>query len=230
MFIAYRIRPVVESTDPDGKVSYRACASLSEAEQEVNQFNNRNSFSGREGKTVVWGIYGVNAPENGVSTEDAISDTLCEESAKRLLEKIIGPFTTDAQGYCTRVSPLIVTQPIIPDYTSAPTEKLIIARFVPQIWVNDNAMEIDGAVEFDVTDKVLAMSPSERAALRDDSHASDHLVPDHMLRNHNGPFRVEVEQAIKDYFDSIEECPPPQTEQCAPQQWGALISTPFEPI
>src|ERR1035437_3917943 len=105
MFIAYRIRPVVESTDPDGKVSYRACASLSEAEQEVNQFNNRNSFSGREDNTVVWGIYGVNAPENGVSTEDAISDTLCEESGKRLLAKIIGPFTIDAQGYCTRVSP-----------------------------------------------------------------------------------------------------------------------------
>jgi hypothetical protein len=105
MFIAYRIRPVVESTDPDGEVSYRAAASLEEAEREINESSSSQVVHGREGKALFWGLYGVNPLENGVSTEEAISDTLSEDSAKKLLVKIIGQFEIDEHGYCKGVSP-----------------------------------------------------------------------------------------------------------------------------
>ena len=75
-----------------------------------------------------------------------------------------------------------------------------MARFIPEAWIDGYATQIDGAVEFDVTEQVLAMSEAERATLRDDSLASDNLVPDSILSNHNGPFRVELQQAIEDYF------------------------------
>ena len=263
MFISYRIRPVVESTDPEGDVTYRAAASLAEAEREVEEFAARNVVNGLEGKALLWGIYGVNPPEDGVSTEDAISDTLSEESAKQLLAKIIGPFQADERGYCKATPSAVSTQngqsnantpPEGTDYwqgedpsypvsdwkqevangdtragywewahsarhcdsdcegqpevasadASSSVGKRIMARFVPEAWINDCAVEVDGSLEFDVTDQVLAMSESERAALRDDSHESDKLVPDGILCHYNGPFHVEIEQAIEDYFENNE--------------------------
>ena len=255
MFTAYRIRPVVEHTDPDGKVSYRAAASLAEAERDIDEFNNRQVFNGREGLALMWGIYGVNPPEDGVSTEDSISDTPSEEAAKQFLAKIIGPFQVDEHGYCTaepaqnaqsssntppegmdywkdqdKSYPLSDWQQEVAngdtraaywewafaarhcdsDCEGQPEQsadvpppaggKRIMARFIPEAWIDGYATEIDGAVEFDVTEQVLAMSEAERATLRDDSLASDNLVPDSILSNHNGPFRVELQQAIEDYF------------------------------
>ena len=255
MFTAYRIRPVVEHTDRDGEVSYRAAASLEEALREIDEFSDRQVFNGREGLDLMWGIYGVNPPENGVSTEDAIRNTSSEESVKHLLAKIIGPFQVDERGYCT-AEPAQNAQCNIntppegmdywkdqdesypasdweqevangdtragywewayaarhcdsdcegqpeqsPDVTPPSGGKRIMARFVPEAWVNDIAKEIDGTLEFDVTDRILAMSEAERATLRDDSLASDNLVPDSILSNHNGPFRVELEEAIENYF------------------------------
>lgn len=260
MFISYRIRPVIEHMDPDGEVSYSAAASLADAEREINEFCARGSFSGREGKDLLWGIYGVNPPENGVSTEDAISDTVSLESAKQLLAKIIGPFTMDTQGYCalepiapSQGAPISLnTPPEGMDYwkdqdeshpvsdweievangdtragywewafsarrcdadceglqtersssaePATPSGKRIMARFIPEAWINDCAVEVDGSFEFDVTEQVLAMSESERASLRDDSHESDKLVPSGILANYSGPYRVEIEDAIAEYF------------------------------
>jgi hypothetical protein len=57
------------------------------------------------------------------------------------------------------------------------SEKRIIAIFVPEAWINDYPVEIDGRVEFDVTEKILAMTEEERAELRDDQYESDDLVP-----------------------------------------------------
>lgn len=87
------------------------------------------------------------------------------------------------------------------------SEKRILAVFIPEAWIGDNAVEIDGRVEFDVTDKILAMSEEERAELHDDDYPSDDLVPDEIRDAHSGPFRVEVEQAINDYFSSEDERP-----------------------
>jgi hypothetical protein len=64
-------------------------------------------------------------------------------------------------------------------------------------------------VEFDVTERILAMSEEERKQLRDNDYNSDDLVPDDIGADHAGPFRVEVRQAMEDYFsgdsDSTEE-------------------------
>ncbi len=85
------------------------------------------------------------------------------------------------------------------------SEKRIIAVFIPEAWIGDNAIEVDGRVQFDVTDKVLAMSEEQRAELQDDDYPSDDLVPDEIRDAHTGPFRVEIEQAIEDYFSNDEE-------------------------
>ena len=101
MFEAYRIRPVVESMDEKGDASCEAFASLADAERDRAQFEARRSVSGREGKTIIWTLYGVNPEVSSVRTEDAIADCDTEESARELLTSIIGPFTTDEAGYST---------------------------------------------------------------------------------------------------------------------------------
>jgi hypothetical protein len=80
------------------------------------------------------------------------------------------------------------------------SEKRIVAVFVPEAWIRDHATEVDGRVEFDVTQKILAMSEQEREQLRDNDYNTDDLVPEEIGADHCGPFRVEVKQAIEDYF------------------------------
>ncbi len=80
------------------------------------------------------------------------------------------------------------------------SDQRIMATFVPEAWVKDHAIEVDGRIDFDATDEILAMSEEERAELRDDSYASDRLVPAELLDRHQGPFRVEVEFAIEMYL------------------------------
>ena len=101
MFEAFRIRPVVESMDESGEVTCEAFASLADAERDCAQFEACRSASERKGKTIIWTLYGVNAEENEVRTEDAIADRDTEGSACELLTSIIGPFTTDDAGYST---------------------------------------------------------------------------------------------------------------------------------
>ena len=101
MFKAFRIRPVVESMDENGEVTCEAFASLTAVERDCAQFEGRRSVSGREGKTIIWTLYGVNPEVSSVRTEDAIADCDTEESARELLTSIIGPFTTDEAGYST---------------------------------------------------------------------------------------------------------------------------------
>ena len=101
MFKAFRIRPVVESMDENGEVTCEAFATLAAVERDSAQFEARRSVSGREGKTIIWTLYGVNPEESGVRTEYAIADRDTEESARELLTSLIGPFTTDEAGYST---------------------------------------------------------------------------------------------------------------------------------
>ncbi len=261
MFSTYRVRPVVEITAPDGEISYHAFDSLAEAERDVAEFEARISFLGREGHRVVWSIYGIENDANGGLKETQISDAFSKESAEKLLECIIGPFTEDQKGLCKRKPDAIVKvwiaignkfhnslefasdaeyrafltgcielRDIITNFGTArkveirregeppilltkslqteqegPAQvaKCIMARFVPEAWINNYSVEIDGAVEFDVTEAILAMPPSQRDALRDNTNESDNLVPDRILTLHSGPFRVEIEQAIEDYFADL---------------------------
>lgn len=80
--------------------------------------------------------------------------------------------------------------------------KRIMATFVPQVWVKDNAVNLEGEeVDFDVTDTVAAMNEEERNALQDDQYNTDALLPDNLKDSHNGPFYVRVETAIQEYYE-----------------------------
>ena len=87
--------------------------------------------------------------------------------------------------------------------------KRIMATFHPQAWQNDYAIAVDpeGEVEFDVTPEVVAMGKEEARKVKDDQYESDDLrtadaAPD-WIKNWNGPFYVEVEQSIEDYFVAV---------------------------
>ena len=54
---------------------------------------------------------------------------------------------------------------------------MIIARFHPQAWVSDNAVDADaeGEREFDVTATVEAMGREAALKIKDNDHVSDNL-------------------------------------------------------
>jgi hypothetical protein len=86
--------------------------------------------------------------------------------------------------------------------------KRIIATFHPQAWIRDYAVFVDpeGETDFDVTDVILAMPREKALALEDDQYDSDRLreAPNApaWIKNWSGPFYIEVEQSIADYFAS----------------------------
>ena len=80
MFKAFRIRPVVESMDENGEVTCEAFATLAAVERDSAQFEARRSVSGREGKTMIWTLYGVN-PEEAASEPSTPSPTAIPKSS-----------------------------------------------------------------------------------------------------------------------------------------------------
>ena len=86
--------------------------------------------------------------------------------------------------------------------------KKIIAIFHPQAWVNDYAIAVDpeGEREWDVTEEILKMRRKVAMAIRDDEYSSDCLRESESApkwaRDWSGPFWIEVEQAIADYFEA----------------------------
>jgi len=81
----------------------------------------------------------------------------------------------------------------------------VIAHFQPQAWVNDSAVDIDGAYTFDVTKQIEQMGRKAAEEISDGDYSSDDLwhvyCDQHPGDHHDGPFRVTVEQAIEDYFE-----------------------------
>ena len=78
-------------------------------------------------------------------------------------------------------------------------KKTIVAYFQPQAWIDDCAVDIDGAYNFDVTDLVKKMGRKKALQISDGS-ADNLWVSDHPDKDHDGPFSVTVEVAIRDYF------------------------------
>ena len=77
----------------------------------------------------------------------------------------------------------------------------VFALWIPEAWVNDYAVEIDGAKRFDITDIVIAMGKKASLALKDDDYLSDELALNHGVGlDHSGPFQVVVEDAIKEFW------------------------------
>ena len=76
--------------------------------------------------------------------------------------------------------------------------KPIIAKFHPQAWVNDYAIDVDpeGDTEWDASPEILAMAPAERIELDDDSYETDALrygvnAPK-WVADWSGPFYITV--------------------------------------
>lgn len=89
----------------------------------------------------------------------------------------------------------------------------VTARFQPQAWVRDNAIDVDaeGDVEWDVTHVVATMEREDALQLQDDRDNTDSLREDpnapEWIRNWSGPFWVEVEDSVRDYFDELDRQP-----------------------
>jgi hypothetical protein len=85
----------------------------------------------------------------------------------------------------------------------------IIAKFRPQKWINDYAVDIeDGAYEFDVTDALAAMTTEKLLAIGDHSDEADALWQNHIVSSeypHDGPFEVEVEESIRSFIGARSE-------------------------
>ena len=78
------------------------------------------------------------------------------------------------------------------------------ARFQPQAWINDAAVDTDGARNFDVTMAIESLGRERALALKDNSQEADELWHsyakhrDHL--QHDGPFRIEVADAIRKFY------------------------------
>jgi hypothetical protein len=88
----------------------------------------------------------------------------------------------------------------------------IIGRFVPQIWINGYAVNVDpeDPDERDVTEHLPAIGEAAARRLRDDDYPTDNLrtlpnVPA-WPKEWPGPFYVAMQDRIAEYF-SEEETP-----------------------
>jgi len=98
----------------------------------------------------------------------------------------------------------------------------VTARFGPQTWVKDDALDTDpeGETDIDVTVEVLLMGSKAARAVEDYRDSSDEfqmavLAPD-WIRNWKGPFYVEVADGIADYLDDRRMA----KEQDADEEWS----------
>ncbi len=95
------------------------------------------------------------------------------------------------------------------------TTPRITARFHPQAWEdfhNPKTGKTDakpqGLIDWDVTDDLLLWGKTRLLALRDNTFVSDNLTfhanAPEWVRRWTGPFWVEVERSIADYFAAVE--------------------------
>lgn len=75
----------------------------------------------------------------------------------------------------------------------------IIAAFQAQEVRGDLYCSVGDPVAVDVTERVLLQDATDIKRLRDDDYPSDHLCGEQADR-HGGPFRVEVQEAIQQFF------------------------------
>lgn len=89
----------------------------------------------------------------------------------------------------------------------APTPRgpRVIATLVLQAWVGEVATEIDdGRITWDATPQIERMGRDAALALRDDFPETDDLVPPELLAEHTGPYRVEIAEAIPEYYAALD--------------------------
>lgn len=89
------------------------------------------------------------------------------------------------------------TQAATPGTAAGPR---ILATLIRQTWVNEEAVET-GRTQFDVTDQILLMPLEKIQALKDHSCGTDDLAIRSDDIYHDGPYEVEVEEAICQAFE-----------------------------
>ena len=87
------------------------------------------------------------------------------------------------------------------------TKPRVFATFVPEAWINDYAVEIDGRYQFEITDQIKRLGQAASAAILDNRDASDRLWETWHAAHpeapaHHGPFHVECEEAIRAFWES----------------------------
>ena len=129
----------------------------------------------------------------------ATSETL--EAAKNLLESGFG----DAlKAECANGLPPLVTFRILGEFNqllAVRTNRQIMAKCTLQQWVgirNDSLTQIGEPVEFDATNDVLAKDYDWFSNIKDNNDSSDFLIYGNV--EHDGPFEIEVEDSICDFF------------------------------
>ena len=90
------------------------------------------------------------------------------------------------------------------DYTLVVPGRRLIATFQPQQWIHDYAAD-SPAVEIDVTDAYLALTPEERAEIRDNKDSSDNLQSHDVWKEHGGPGYVTVEDEIREFHEPVRD-------------------------
>lgn len=91
----------------------------------------------------------------------------------------------------------------------SPGKLTCLAVFNPQMWQDDDAVDVDpGPTRFDVTDQIELMGKDKALTLKDNRDNSDRLrdgrnVPT-WIKNWPGPFNVQIEDAVIEYFEAKE--------------------------
>lgn len=107
-------------------------------------------------------------------------------------------------------------------------DKRLFATFRPQAWVNDHALDIDGTIRIDVTDKVLELSADEIRALPD-SPDNDFLAEGTAeLNAHSGPYEVDVDAADLRSFFGVADLGDLTNEQVAGARTPRTVSLSVE--
>lgn len=98
-------------------------------------------------------------------------------------------------------APVVLATAMTAPIAATSIDKRLFATFRPQAWVNDHAVDIDGASRIDVTNKVLELSADEIRALPD-SPDNDFLAEGTAeLNAHSGPYEVDVDAAdLQSFF------------------------------
>ena len=72
--------------------------------------------------------------------------------------------------------------------------KPLIARFRPQAWVDNHAVDTDGAVNFDATARLLELPLEAIQQFKENNYDSDYLAGELPERqSHRGPFEVDTD-------------------------------------
>ena len=83
------------------------------------------------------------------------------------------------------------------------TVRGVWARFQPQSWLNDDAIDIDGARNFDVTMQIEQLGQDKALEIKDNSREVDELFHTWAKPrgyDTDGPFRIEVADAIRKFY------------------------------